>query len=188
MTKLAWIDVETTGLLAYVNDVIQLAGLIEIDGEVLEEFSLQLAPINVDKIQQSALDVNNKTRQEILSYPDPLSQVLQFTDLLAPYLDKTDKKDKFIFAGYNAPFDKDFVQNLFKRVNIKGFNTLFEYKTFDVYTLVFILTYCGKIPKLEDMKLATMAKYFNIEHDAHEALSDIKATREVFLKCIELMN
>jgi exonuclease I len=32
---------------------------------------------------------------------------------------------------------------------------------------------------VDDLKIATLAKYFNVEINAHEALSDIRATIEI---------
>lgn len=185
--KILWLDVETTGLLAYKQDIIQLSGIVEIDGQIQEEFDFKLAPINVAEIQQSALDVNGRTRAEILSFPDPKEQVVNFCNLMDKYVSRQDKQDNFILAGYNIAFDRDFLTNLFKRVNQVGIRQYFAYKDFDVYTLVFMLTYAGKIPQHENMKLATICKHFGLYLDAHDSLNDIRATREVFQVCLEYL-
>ena len=183
--KLLWLDTETTGLLPYKHDIIQMSGIVEIAGEVQEEFDYTLAPINIADIQQSALDINGRTRHEILQFPDARQQLNNMCRLLDKYVTRTAKGDNFILAGYNVTFDQDFLKNLFKKTGTVGVQGYFAYKVFDVYTLVFMLTYLDKIPTLENMKLTTMCAHFNIALDAHDSMNDIRATRELFLKLCE---
>jgi len=49
---------------------------------------------------------------------------------------------------------------------------------------LYILDYKG-ILNLESYKLENVAKYFNIKHNTHNALEDIKVTREIFYKLLE---
>lgn len=178
--KILWLDTETTGLLPFKHDIIQLSAIVEVDGVEREKIDICLAPINVSDIQQSALDVNGRTRSEILNFPDARQQLITFCNILDKYVSRTVKGDEFILAGYNITFDQDFLRNLFKRTEVPGIKGYFAYKTFDVYTLVFMLTYLGKLPLLENMKLTTMCAHFGIEYDAHNSMADIEATKKLF--------
>ena len=46
--KALYFDVETTGLNPYKNDIIQFACLVEINGEVKEEFETKVAPHDIN--------------------------------------------------------------------------------------------------------------------------------------------
>ena len=62
--RILYVDVETTGLVPGKNDIIQLSGLIEIDKEIKEEFNFKLKPLREENIQQQALDVQKRTKEE----------------------------------------------------------------------------------------------------------------------------
>jgi len=38
---------------------------------------------------------------------------------------------------------------------------------------------------ISNFKLATITKYFDLEHEAHDSLSDITVTRELFYQLLE---
>ena len=59
--KILWTDTETSGLNSKENDILTLAGIIEIDNEVKEEFYLEIQPFNYDNISKQALEVNKLT-------------------------------------------------------------------------------------------------------------------------------
>ena len=71
MNKVLFLDLETTGLNPKLNGVIQIAGLVEVDGIVVEEFSCNVAPFKNDKIDDKALEVNKLTEQQIKGFPQP---------------------------------------------------------------------------------------------------------------------
>ena len=52
MKKLLYFDTETTGLDPVRNGIIQIAGIIVIDGEVKEEFNIKMQPHENDEITQ----------------------------------------------------------------------------------------------------------------------------------------
>lgn len=58
------------------------------------------------------------------------------------------------------------------------FGSWFNYKTIDPLSLLHILDGIGSI-SLENYKLETVCKHYDIPLDAHDALNDIKATREL---------
>ena len=57
-TKLFWYDLETTGLRYWKHGIHQIAGLIEIDGEVVEKFNFDTAPHPQHILEPEAFTMN----------------------------------------------------------------------------------------------------------------------------------
>jgi DNA polymerase-3 subunit epsilon len=181
--KICWIDVETTGLNPVLQDVIQVAGLIELDGEVVEEFEFKCQPFSWDNIQDAALKVHGYDVSTLRDFEDPCIVRSKMEKILSNYVNKFDREDKYYFAGYNAPFDQGFMNHFWKKAGDKYFNSYFQYKTYDIFPLFMVYAEALKLP-VPNHKLVTAAKHFGIEINAHDALSDIRATREV-AQCIK---
>ncbi len=184
--KVFYLDAETTGLDPKKNDIIQLAYLIEIDGEVKEEGDIYCQPFDYNTVNAKALEVNQLSTAKIKEFPTPQEAYGKLIKILDKYVDKYDKKDKFSPAGYNAGFDTNFLKQFFFKNNNKYYGAYFDYHILDPSVLLFILEYRGLL-KLENYKLETVCKHFGIELKAHNAMSDIKATREVFYKLLEYL-
>jgi DNA polymerase-3 subunit epsilon len=176
--KALYFDVETTGRSAYKNDIVQLSGMVEIDGEVKETFNLLARPVNVDDIEQEALDVIGKTKEQIMKYPDRSEMKKQFQDILGRYVNKFDKADKFIPVGYNVRFDLDFIHSFFKKQKDMYLGSFISWYYVDVMALANLKAFEGAF-KLENHKLGTLCDHFGIQIQAHDALSDIVATRDL---------
>jgi len=181
--KILWFDVETTGLDPKENDIIQLSGMIEIDNEIKDTFNFKMQPYNWNSISDEALKINNTTIEDLKSYEDPNIQYKKFRSILDKYVSKFDKLDKFIAAGYNVRFDIDFLKEYF----IKNNNSyLFSYiggYSLDVYQIVIALYHLNlkREYPVKNFKLETLAQDEGIEIKAHDALSDVEATRELYL-------
>ncbi|KKM25630.1 hypothetical protein LCGC14_1593020 [marine sediment metagenome] len=184
--KLFFVDVETTGIDSIKNDIIQLGGLIEINGKIVEEINFTCQPFNYNTINATSLEINKTTIEELKTYQAPQTAHNNLKQILEKYVDKYDKNDKFSPVGYNVGFDVDFLRQFFFKNYDKYYGSLIDYHKLDVFGLVFILEFKGLI-KLENYKLVTVAKYFGIEYEEHDALEDIKVTREVFYKMLEYL-
>ncbi len=69
--KVLWFDVETTGLNAVKNDIITIAGIIDIDHVTKEKFYFKVQPRDWDNISVSRRKSNQpKTRDQF--YRDPV--------------------------------------------------------------------------------------------------------------------
>lgn len=183
MKKVIYIDTETTGLDKVKHGMRELAYIIEVDGEELESGLFKINPLTYNKeveIDQKALDISNKTLDEITSdeYADSVDCFNSFIETLDKYIDKFDKEDKFIVNGYNTPFDTGFIQEWFKDNNHKYYGSYFNYKELDVFALVKFLKYMDFIDTPSD-KLEIICEYFNVELEAHNALDDIRATKKL---------
>lgn len=179
MKKALWFDVETTGLNARKHDIIQLAAIVEINGEVKDTFEMKFGPWDYSTIEPKALEVSGHTIEELKKFPHPLEAYKKFVGFLGKYVNKYDKTDKFAPCGYNVHFDVDFLHAFFEKASDRYYGSWFSWKLVDPLSRLYCMDYEGKIA-LPDYKLATVCAHFNIPLKAHDALSDISATREVY--------
>lgn len=178
MKKALYFDVETTGLNPWRNDIIQLACLVEINGEIKEEFETKIRPFDFDNIDQKALDIHGYKVEQLREFPHPMEVHKKLTDLLGKYVNKFDKSDKFAPAGYNVRFDADFLQNFFKKNDDKYYGSWFNWRYIDPMYTLYMMDYERRLA-LPDYKLQTVCTHLGIGIDAHDALSDIRATRQL---------
>jgi len=171
-----YFDVETTGLNPQVNEIIQLSGLIEVDGKVVETFNLYARPSDPSTVTTEALAVTGLTLAEILEFPPASKMYNDLIDIMMRYVDKYDKNDKFSPAGYNVRFDLDFLSALFKRMNDPYLGSFINWKAIDPYPVLTIMDFFGLI-SLPNYQLSTVCGAFLIPLKAHDALADITATR-----------
>jgi len=176
--KIFWFDVETTGKKPELQDIVQLAFLIEIDGKIVESQNMLMQPFRYDTIEQEALDIHKRTVEEIKTYPDPRTVFPKLISFLEKYVDRYDRTDKFHNGGYNTKFDMDFLKQYFIKNGDIYFGSWFNYKSIDPLPLLHILDGMGNV-SLENYQLGTVCKHFKIPLKAHDAQSDITATREL---------
>lgn len=176
--KLLYLDLETTGLNPYKNGVIQIAGIIEIDKKISEEFDLKCNIFPRDEIVKQALECNGITTDQIKSFPDPEVTYDSLINILRKYVDKFDRNDKFTVVGQNVIYDLNMLRSWFYKNNDKFFGSWFYNQTIDLLQLAALLKYIGLFP-VNDLKLTTMAEYLGLDYYAHDALSDIRATRTI---------
>jgi DNA polymerase-3 subunit epsilon len=185
MKKVLWFDCETTGLDPVKNDIIQLAGIIEIDGKEVDEFDFKCQPFSYDNITLDALAKNKFSLEDIKGFEMPLKVKIDFVNIIGKYCDKFDKNDKFYPAGYEVSFDINFISQWFQKCGDKFFGSWIDRRRpLDPRYLLSIMDYQGII-SLPDYKLETVANHFGIAINAHDAFSDIQATRYIFKKVIE---
>jgi DNA polymerase III subunit epsilon len=183
MTKLFFFDLETTGVQFWKNGIHQISGAIGIDGELKERFNFHVRPHEKAQIDSEALLVGNVTREQIQAYP-PMQEVYkELTTLLAKYVDKFNKQDKFHLVGYNnASFDNPFLRAFFVQNNDKYFGSWFWSDSLDVMVLASNFLK-GQRSEMENFKQSTVAKFLGIEIDEarlHEAGYDIDVCFEIF--------
>lgn len=178
--KVMLIDTETTGLSAFKNDIHQLAGMVKIDGKVVERFNYKIRPFDFNNISPEALEVSGVTVEQLKEYPEPKSVHMVFCKMMEKYVDKFKKEDKFHLAGQNVSFDAGFLSNFFKKCGDKYYGSWFNWDHIDLRAMSAILRYAGLLP-VENLKLETLAKHFKLEFNgkAHDAMADIEMTDEV---------
>lgn len=175
--KLIFIDLETTGLDHRNNAIIQLAGIVRIDGRIKKKFNFKMQPHKEAKIDvNEELAMRYRTRQE--------TGFRKFKKILEDYVNPYNKKDKFYFLAYNSKFDENFMRAWFLRNDDKYFGSYFWNPSVDVMQLAIRgLMKTGKRHELDNMKLGTVAKYYGLkvkEDDLHDAAYDIKITKDLY--------
>lgn len=185
--KVLFFDVETTGVKAEVNGVFEIGFVIEIAGKVVDEAKFNVQPFKGQIIEKEALDISGMTLEKLKTFPLPGAVHKGITGIWNKHVDRFDKSDKFYPAGYNVRFDLDFMSEFFGRNGDKYFGSYVNWKRIDPLPVLYWLDFKGAI-SLENYKLETVCEYFGIKIDAHDALSDIKATRELIEKVDEFIN
>ena len=186
--KYCYIDCETTGLDSKHHGIIQLAAIMEINGEEVSRYSEKIRPASSCAADASALKVSGNTIEMIRGYaPEPVAHDA-FSDWLSRDIGKFDKSDKAFFCGYNSSFDNQFVREFFSRNNDPYFGSWFWSGTIDVMALA-LHHLAASRPEMENFKLGTVAtKILGPDRVAeitnkvglHDAMTDIVLTREIF--------
>ncbi len=183
MNKILWLDTETTGLNPKKHGLREIGYILVIDGQVVLKDVLQIDPRTyknkIVEIDNQALELSNITIEDFDNYDDSAFAFDRFSPILE-FIDKEDKNDYFTLAGFNVKFDNDFLREWFYDNDAGAdFKNYFHYKVIDVFPLVFALKHLGLIDTEND-KLKTVCEYFDIPIDAHNAISDIEATKELY--------
>lgn len=189
MNKIIFIDTETGGVNPEKSALIQLSGIIRIDKKDVEKFNFYIKPFENSEVTEKALEVQGRTLEELKTdkYVEEKEVYKQFINLLDKYIDKYDRTDKFVVAGYNVRFDVDILKAFFQR---HGNNFLFSYldsSMLDPLYSIRLLQIAEVLPVLENNKLETWCKHFGIELKAHDSLEDIEATKKLIGKLISLI-
>lgn len=189
MNKIIFIDTETGGVNPEKAALIQLSGIIRIDKKDVEKFNFYIKPFENSEVTEKALEVQGRTLEELKTdkYVEEKEVYKQFINILDKYIDKYDRTDKFIVAGYNVRFDVDILKTFFQR---HGNNFLFSYldsSMLDPLYSIRLLQIAEILPVLENNKLETWCKHFGIELKAHDSLEDIEATKKLIGKLISLI-
>jgi len=180
--KLIFIDVETTGVDDSKHGLIQLGGIIEIDGKEADRFNYLIKPFPDDAIEDGALRVTGRSLQEIEGFKNPKEVYFEFMCLLNGYIDKYNRFDKFQFIGYNSRFDDGFLRTWFKKNNDNFYGSYFFWPAIDVSNMA-ACKYMETRQKFSNFKLMTIAKVAGLEIDlskAHDAMYDIEVTKNLF--------
>ena len=184
MKKVLWLDVETTGLDCRKHGLREVGFIIEIDGVEVDKGVFKINPFTYTtrdvEIDDYALEISKVSIEDLESYDRVSYCFKELMKKLVKYVNVNDKNDCFVIAGYNTAFDIGFIKEWFKEMGLlDSYKDLFHYKSLDVFSIVFALRHLG-INSAENDKLETMCNYFDIEIEAHNALSDIEATKKLY--------
>lgn len=184
--KLLWFDCETGGVEPKTDALVQLSAIIEIKGKIVDEIDLKMKPLPHKNITDEAMKIHGMTLQDIAGFEDPYIAYGKFYRFLSAHGPKA-KEDRYVMAGYNAHFDCDFLFQFFHDINQNPkYNFYWDFCQFaplDILPTLRAMRYAGLINTV-DTKLETVCKHLGIEIKAHDALSDIRATRELTYKIL----
>lgn len=184
--KILWLDIETTGLDPTLHSAIEIAGIVDIDGKAVLEFDYFVKPHPDFEIDDYALQVNKISRDKMKKFPEISITHAQLKDMMGKYVDPYDKRDKFVIAGQNISFDLDFLSHFFMRQGDSYLGSFIDFR--NRIELMDITRGLKALGFIENVKLEAVCKELNVNINAHNALSDIKATRELYYKIKENVN
>lgn len=188
--KLFYFDCETTGLDPRLNDILTLSGIIEIDGEIKETIDLKIQPLNWNSISDEALRINGITKEEMKNFDIPIVAKQKLEAFFSRYVDKFKKnktsEDKLICVGYNVGFDIQFLEEFWRKNNDRFIGSFLDYHKIDISSIVLFLKYKGAL-QFPGYKLKDVAEHLGVSLKAHDASSDILATREVGNKLFQMI-
>jgi DNA polymerase III epsilon subunit-like protein len=183
--KIFWSDLETTGTDPHRHSIIQIACMIESEGKIIDSFESKMRPLPGREIDPIALAVNGVCIEETKEYPRPEEVYFNFQTFCAKHGQAGDKANRFVPAGYKNDFDLDFLNDWHTTMNSKfAFWDYLQFQPIDVYPICVALWRCGVLP-IKNVQLGTVCEHYGIAIDAHDAMSDIKACREVTYKVLK---
>ena len=196
--KILYIDVETTGLDWNRHGLVQLAFIIEVDGQVVEQHQFKMLPFIEDHVDVRAMEVNGLYKSftfgsaghtwKWLDDARPAVEVWRKVKAIwSKYIDKFNSQDKFIVAGYNCqafdiPFLRKWIEKCEPETKFSVAGSFLGHTCLDPLPIFQFWKASGHFTfnQLPNLKLATVCALLDVElDDAHDALSDIKATRIV---------
>lgn len=176
--KLLFLDVETTGLNSYNCAIVQIYGIVRINGVIKEEFEIRMRPHRGAKI-----DVNsNFNRNKKVVSPERGLEIL--ISKLEKYVDPYNRRDKFFIVAYNARYDTDFIRAWFTRNDNQWFGSYFWHPSMDVMHMALEDMYKRNTRhEVDNMRLGTVAQYYGLrvtESSLHDAKYDTRLTKDLY--------
>jgi DNA polymerase-3 subunit epsilon len=175
--NLAFIDLETTGFSPEKHEIIEIgcvvAKQIQRDGkgpalEKIVEFDIKVKPTRLKDADPDALDVNG--------YND--ADWLFATDLKSAMQALSDKTENANMVAQNVSFDAGFLDKAFFLTGVEN-----KMRRFRIDTISMFLAKYYDDQTVHQYSLKYMCEKFSIENSkAHTALSDARATFEVYKK------
>ena len=178
--KRIFVDTETTGLDYKKRSVIQLAAIMEVNGEEVSEFNEFMQPDWRQDIDQKALDTNGHTIQALREFPEPQITWRSFKKWMTQWIDPFDPTDKAFFLAYNSSFDYSFVRSDYSKYVDKYFNSFVHTTHIDIMALAaFYLQ--NKRDRMPNFKLNTVCDTLSVPlENAHDGMEDCRACKSVF--------
>ncbi|MGN0607626.1 MAG: exonuclease domain-containing protein [Oscillospiraceae bacterium] len=161
-------DVETTGLSAYSERIIEVGAVLFENGKPVKEYGTLVNPNR--SIPPSATAVNHITNDMVRKAPAESKVYAELVDFLGDALE-----EQTILCAHNAKFDMDFLSETLMRL---GYNAKISY----IDTLS---ASRNMVPGLENYKQPTVASHFGIINEqAHRAASDAKVCGMILSKLL----
>lgn len=153
-------DVETTGLSAVYDTIIELAAVKVIDGEIVERFERFANPHH--PLSSTTTELTGITDDMVKDAPEVEEVIRDFRDFIGDA----------VLVAHNASFDMGFFYEASKKAALPSI----AYPVIDTLELARFL-----YPELRNHRLNTLAKKFNIElTQHHRAIYDTEATAHLF--------
>lgn len=158
-------DVETTGLSAVYDQVIEVGAVKIKNGQIIDRFQSFANPHQ--KLSAFTIELTGITDEMVANAPDPEVVINQFREWTGDA----------ILVAHNASFDIGFLNAYYRKL---GYGNV-ENPVIDTLELARFL-----YPELKNHRLNTLAKKFNVElENHHRADEDSEATGYLFMKMLQ---
>jgi DNA polymerase III alpha subunit (gram-positive type) len=180
-------DVETTGLNSHLHDVIELSLLRLSDGA---QKTWCFKPFSIENIDMGALRVNGHKLEDLKhetkygreTYLDPVKTIIDVENWVMEDGLRTENRH---LCGQNIAYDKGMLDQHWIKANSKD-SFPFGRRLMDTMQMEFFFDWC-KGSMAEGYSLNNLTKKYGIKNEkAHSAAADVKATKEVFEKQVEM--
>lgn len=153
------IDIETTGLSSFYDEIIELSAIKVRENKIINTFSTLVKPEN--KIDEFITELTGITNDMLKDAPKAKKIIQEYIDFIADD----------IVIGYNVNFDINFIYDSYYNYRKKEFKNDF----------IDLMRICKKLCQLNNHKLKTVAENYGINTDGHHrGLNDCKITFEIF--------
>ncbi|MBP1556521.1 MAG: PHP domain-containing protein, partial [Oscillospiraceae bacterium] len=159
-------DLETTGLSAATERIIEIGAVKIKGGEIIEEFDIFVDP--EQKLSPEIVNLTHITDEMLVGAPSESEALDKFYEFCGG--------DNAVLIAHNAKFDTSFIKVAARRCG-KGYN----------FTVVDTLILARAVFKeLKSFKLGKLAEHLKIgEFQAHRACDDARALALIFFKMVE---
>ncbi|WP_077367525.1 PolC-type DNA polymerase III [Anaerosalibacter sp. Marseille-P3206] len=165
-TEYVVFDIETTGF-SPINDKITEIGAVKIkDGKIVDKYNQLINP--QIPIPEKIVKLTGIT-DELVSNKPKVDEILpEFFDFIKGS----------VLVAHNASFDVGFIRHNLSNIGLKLENPVLD--TLELSRVLF--------PNLKSHKLNIVAKHLNVSlENHHRAVDDAKATADIFLNCLDIL-
>ncbi len=171
--NLAFIDMEMTGLNVIKHEIIEIGCVVtDLSFKVIEEFELKIKPERIELADPVALKINHYNKND-------WEEAYETKEALEVF---TKKVKGCIMVGQNVAFDSGFLE--YNLAKYKLTNTM-HYHRLDTISIAWAKL--NRKTDIDHYSLRELCKYFGITNiNPHSALSDARATFELYKKLMDL--
>jgi DNA polymerase-3 subunit alpha (Gram-positive type) len=158
-------DVETTGLSAYYDTIIELAAVKIQGGEIIDRFESFVNPHH--RLSATTINLTGITDDMVQNAPEVEDVIRRFSEWI----------DNDVLVAHNASFDMGFLNAGYKKIGFeKAKNPVID--TLELGRFLY--------PEMKNHRLNTLAKKFDIElTQHHRAIYDAEATGYLLVKMLK---
>lgn len=186
-------DTETTGLDPKQHCIHQIAGMIEVDGKIVDKFNYKMKPTSPNH-EAGALAKCKLSWEQLLAYPP---QEQGFAETIVKLKQHSGSKDeKFHLVAYNSKFDEEFLR-VWLQNNFTHYMQWFWVPSICAMTIAAEALHEVR-PSMKNFRLDTVTemmeelmrpgepKIFDPEK-AHDALYDVAMCRFVYQSSLKIL-
>ena len=182
--KFLYLDTETTGVNPKEDSIFQISCIyVDTDAPEIrpEEYDFKLAPYKNKGLSLMAAEKTGMTDEVINSYTQQDLVFKKFQEKICAKVNPRDRKDKMFLLGYNVSFDDSFLREWFSFNGDRYYGSYFWNPCLDAMPLAGLRLMATR-PLMPNFQLSTVYEALTGKdlEGAHDAMADVRATKEIF--------